>query len=246
MYTIRTLFLGTSVAALTVRGLPAQQRQPEQTALVGVTVIDPASPRPPLRDQTVIIAGARITMVGPRGTTRIPAGARLIMASGKFVIPELWDAHVHFMNTGVTALPLLVAMGVTSVREMGGYIDSTRAWQSRMRDGKLVGPRILTPGPVLESPRYIQGVRDRSVRDPRLALRILPYRIAVADSSSARQAIDSLVKLRVDFVKVRTTASPEAWFGILRAAHRAGLKVAAHQATVDSLTAAADSGQDDL
>lgn len=215
-------------------------------AIVGVTAIDPGSAESPRMDQTIIVSAGRIQAIGPRRTTTIPRGARRIPANGKFVIPGLWDSHAHFMNTGVSALPLFVAMGVTSVREMGGYIDSTRAWRTRMRSGSLVGPRIMTPGPILESPRYLQGVRDRSVRDPRLALRILPYRIEVADSVGAAKAIDSLVKLRVDFVKVRTMASPEAFYGILRAAERAGLKVAAHQSSVVSLRAAVDSGQDDL
>ena len=150
------------------------------------------------------------------------------------------------MNTGVTALPLLVAMGVTSVREMGGYIDSTRAWQARMKAGTLVGPRIVTPGPILESPRYLQGVVERSARgNPQLALRVLPYRIRVGDSIDARHAIDSLVKLHVDFVKVRTSANPGAFYAILREARRAGLRVAGHQQNVP-LPSALDSGQTDL
>jgi imidazolonepropionase-like amidohydrolase len=165
---------------------------------------------------------------------------------GKFAIPGLWDAHVHFMNTGVTALPLFVAMGVTSVREMGGYIDSTRAWQARMKAATLVGPRILTPGPILESPRYLDGVVERSARaKSQLALRVLPYRMRVADSIDARRAIDSLVKLHVDFVKVRTSANPETFYAILREAKRAGLRVAAHQQSMP-IRVALDSGLTDL
>ncbi len=241
------LTFGIAVVLLTGgKSLFAQRGDGDTIAIVGVAVIDPGSAESPPMDQTIIVSAGRIQAIGPRRTTAIPRGARRVLADGKFVIPGLWDSHVHFMNTGVSALPLFVAMGVTSVREMGGYIDSTRAWQARMRAGNLVGPRILTPGPILESPRYLQGVRDRSVRDPRLALRILPYRIEVADSVGAAKAMDSLVKLRVDFVKVRTMASPEAFYGILRAAQRAGLKVAAHQSSVVSLRAAVDSGQDDL
>jgi imidazolonepropionase-like amidohydrolase len=150
------------------------------------------------------------------------------------------------MNTGVTALPLFIAHGVTSVREMGGYIDSTRAWQARMKAGSLIGPRIITPGPILESPRYLQGVVERSTRNPQLALRVLPYRIRVGDSIEARRAIDSLQRLRVDFVKIRTSGSPEAFYATLREARRAGLRVAGHQPNTVSLRSALDSGQTDL
>ncbi len=216
-------------------------------AIVGVTVIDPSSSEPAASDQTILVADGVIRAVGPSSAITIPASARRVDASGKFAIPGLWDAHVHFMNTGVTALPLLVANGVTSVREMGGYIDSTRAWQARMKAGTLVGPRIVTPGPILESPRYLQGVVERSARgNPRLALRVLPYRIRVGDSIEARRAIDSLVKLRVDFVKVRTSANPSAFYAILREARRAGLRVAAHQQSSVSIRSALDSGLTDL
>ncbi len=218
----------------------------ESIAIVGVTVIDPSSAQPAVPDQTILIADGVVRAVGPSATIEIPAGARRVDGRGKFAIPGLWDAHVHFMNTGVTALPLLVANGVTSVREMGGYIDSTRAWQARMKAGLLVGPRIVTPGPILESPRYLQGVVERSERaHSQLALRVLPYRISVSDSIEARRAIDSLVKLRVDFVKVRTSASPAAFFAILREARRAGLRVAAHQQNIP-IGATLDSGLTDL
>jgi imidazolonepropionase-like amidohydrolase len=242
----RTIVVLATFAALhgcaSVRPTPST----DALAIVGVTVIDPSSSEPAVPDQTILIASGVIQAVGPSSTTAILAGARRVDARGKFAIPGLWDAHVHFMNTGVTALPLFVAHGVTSVREMGGFIDSTRAWQARMKAGTLVGPRIFTAGPILESPRYLQGVVERSARaKSELALRVLPYRIGVDDSIEAKRAIDSLVKLRVDFVKVRTSANPAAYYAILREARRAGLRVAAHQQSAP-LRSALDSGQADL
>ncbi len=212
--------------------------------LTGVSVVDPVTGTS-TANQRIIIQGDRIVAVG--SAVRAPAGARVIDARGKFAIPGLWDMHVHFMNTGVTALPLLLAHGVTSVREMGGYIDSTRAWQARMAAGTLAGPRIKTPGPILESPRYLQGVRMRdSAAGGLLAPRILPYRIGVADSAAAERAIDSLVRLGVDFVKIRTTASRTAYLGILGAARRAGLRVAGHQPGAVTLPEAVREGQRDI
>ncbi len=227
--------------------LLAQRTPVVPLAITGVTVIDPASAAAPLRDHTLIIAGGVITTIGPSATTRVPADARRLSGGGKFLIPGLWDAHVHFMNTGRSALPLLLAHGVTSVREMGGFIDSTRVWQAGMAAGTLDGPRIVTPGPILESPRYLQGVRDRSARArSQLADRVLPYRIGIADSQDARRAIDSLLLLHADFVKVRTTATPAAFFAILREARRAGLAVAAHQPGGVGIAAAMDSGLTDM
>jgi len=212
--------------------------------LIGVSVVDPITGSS-TANQRIIIQGDRIVAVGPG--VQAPAGARVIDARGKFAIPGLWDMHVHFMNAGVTALPLLLAHGVTSVREMGGYLDSTRVWRQRMAAGTLSGPRIKTPGPILESPRYLAGVRMRdSATGGLLAPRILPYRIGIADFAAAERAIDSLVRLGVDFVKIRTTASRAAYLGILGAARRAGLKVAGHQPSAVSLAEAVRAGQQDI
>ena len=238
-----------NILTLLLLGLAPNVSTAQSVALTGVTVIDPAtdsSAGSARRDQTILIEKGVIQTVGPSRFIRVPSGARRVNGRGKFVIPGLWDAHVHFMNTGESALPVYLALGVTSVREMGGYIDSTRAWQARMRAGTLAGPRILTPGPILESPRYLDNVRARSTVDPRIGQRVLPYRLGVADTEGARRAIDSLVALRVDFVKIRTTATPEAYFAILREARRAGLKVSGHQPSVASVPMAIDSGQTDI
>jgi imidazolonepropionase-like amidohydrolase len=225
--------------------IPASATSP--VAILGVTVIDPAGARDSPPNQLILVDGGVIQYVGAAAEITLPPGTRLFDAQGKFAIPGLWDAHVHFMNTGVTALPLLVAQGVTSVREMGGFLDSTRAWQARIRAGTLVGPRIVTPGPILESPAYLENVRQRSARlDGRLATRVLPYRLGVAGSDDARRVMDSLKTLGVDFVKIRTVSSPAAYYAILREAKRVGLSVAGHPPGAVSLIAASDSGQRDV
>ncbi|MEO8336391.1 MAG: amidohydrolase family protein [bacterium] len=234
------------LTSLMLAAVLALAAPPQTTALVGVTVVDPGARISAVADQTIIIANGVIQAVGPSASTAIPRGASRVDVHGKFAIPGLWDSHVHFMNATATALPVYLALGVTSVREMGGYIDSTRRWQARMRAGTLAGPRILTPGPILESPGYLQNVRERSVRDPRIGQRVLPYRIGVGTPAEAKAAIDSLLKLKVDFVKIRTTETPESYFAILREAKRAGLLVAGHQPSVVPVVVAVDSGQRDI
>lgn len=214
----------------------------EQVAITRVTVVD-VTGAPSQHDMTVVIEGDRITAVGKSAQVRPPRGARVVDGRGRYLVPGFWDMHIHFMNTGESALPLLVAHGVTSVREMGGRIADTRAWQARMAAGTLVGPRIRTSGPVLESPQYIARVRVRDQRlGGRLAPLVLPYRIGVADAAQARRAVDSIDKLRADFVKIRTAGSRDAYFAILAAARRAGLTVAGHAPTIVSLREASDSG----
>lgn len=220
---------------------------PQSLVITGVTVVDPARVSSASANQTIVIVHGRITALGDAGSVTIPPGARVVEARGKFAMPGLWDAHVHFMNTGPSALALYVALGVTSVREMGGYLDSTRAWQARMAAGTLVGPRIKTPGPILESPRYLAGVRQRDAGlGGRLASRVLPYRVGIADSADARRVMDSLASLRVDFVKIRTVASRAAYLSILAEAKRVGLTVAGHFPGVVDIVGASDAGQKSL
>ena len=232
------------VLLVTPIALSAQVASPaRRVAITHVTVVDVAG-GPSRRDMTVVVDGDLITTVGPASRVAIPRNTRVVDATGRYLIPGLWDMHAHFMNTGESALPLLVAHGVTSVREMGGRIADTRAWQARMAAGTLVGPRIRTAGPVLESPGYFARVRERDERlGGRLAPLVLPYRVAVADAREAQRAVDSVSALRADFVKIRTAASRDAYFGILAAARRAGLTVAGHAPTAVTLREASDSGQ---
>jgi imidazolonepropionase-like amidohydrolase len=119
----------------------------QPVALAHVTVVDPVDslPRP---DQTVLIQGNRITAAGPSGTVRIPTGARLVNGRGKFLIPGLWDMHVHTAITGGRPLlGLYVANGVTGVRDMAGEWDTLTAWRREIAQGTLVGPRIVASGP---------------------------------------------------------------------------------------------------
>jgi imidazolonepropionase-like amidohydrolase len=219
----------------------------ESFAVENVTVVDPESALADLSNVTVLVERGRITAVGPANSVAVPRGASRIDGAGLFIVPGLWDMHVHFMNAGRNALAQYVAYGITTVREMGGYLDSTRAWQRDMRAGRQIGPRLLTPGGMLESQRYLDGVVERSARaGGLLAPRILPYRVGVTSASDARRVIDSIAVLRVDFVKYRTVGSAEALFAILREARVKRLMVAGHRPGVASVEVAADSGQTDF
>ena len=96
-------------------------------AITHVTVIDTTG-APPKSDMTVIVKDQRIVDLGRSDAVRAPAGARLVDGSGKYLIPGLWDMHVHEVfgdwiprNEKVVP-PLFVANGITGVRDMGGEI----------------------------------------------------------------------------------------------------------------------------
>src|SRR5512134_1480426 len=94
--------------------------QAPDLALTNVTVIDVATgARAP--SSVVLISGNRISAVGASANIRIPANARRVDGGGRFVIPGLWDMHVHLSMIGRPALALFLANGVTGVRDMGGH-----------------------------------------------------------------------------------------------------------------------------
>ena len=112
-------------------------------AITHATVIDVTSSTRHA-DQTVIISGNRIAAVGPAGATRVPNGVRIVDGRGGFLIPGLWDMHVHTTGPDADALlPIYVAHGVTGIRDMGADLDQLRTWRAAIGAGSLIGPRIV-------------------------------------------------------------------------------------------------------
>src|SRR5712691_9311490 len=98
-----------------------------------VTVID-ATSAPPQPDMSVVIIGGRIKAIGETQKLTAPRNARVVDARGKFLIPGLWDMHVHtFWGRGSESfLPLFVANGVTGIRDMGAPLAGL-PWLKRWR-----------------------------------------------------------------------------------------------------------------
>jgi hypothetical protein len=191
-------------------------------AITHATVIDVASgARAP--DQTIVVSARRISAVGSNAA--IPSGARVIDARGKFVIPGLWDMHVHNdLPGGRALLPLFIAHGVTGVRDMNGSLRNLRRWQSEIAAGTLVGPRMVLSGP------YVAGSPVP-----------LPHVLARTENDGAA-AVDSLAKLGVDFIKVHNALTPPAFFAVARAARARGIAFAGHVFPPVTPLQASDSG----
>ncbi len=103
-----------------------------------------------LSDQTVIIREGRIAALGPSHDVPVPVGAAVVEGKGRFLVPGFADMHVHLYTEGDVAT--YVANGVTTVRNMAG--DSTHLeFRRRVSAGDMIGPRIVTAGPVIERVR---------------------------------------------------------------------------------------------
>ena len=92
---------------------------------------------------TVVVSGNRIQAVGRDGEVAVPAGAEVIDAAGKSLLPGLWDMHTHLGDDdGV----LNLAAGVTTVRDMANDVDKLQDLRQSWESGAAVGPRVLMAG----------------------------------------------------------------------------------------------------
>ena len=217
-------------APIHIPGVPALSLAAflQLVAITHVTAIDvdKGTARP---DLTVVLDGSRIAAIGPAATTPTPSTARIINARGRYLIPGLWDMHVHtVVPTGRTLLGLYVANGVTGVRDMGGDFATIRRYRSEIAAGMLVGPRIVAAGPYLEG--HGSPIAHIEVHTP----------------EDARRAVDSLASLGVDFVKVHSGLPRESFFAAAREARARHLALAGHLSRNITVEEASDSGQRSL
>lgn len=219
----RRQFLGNSLiagAATVVPNLASSlfAAQTDTLAFTHVTLID-ATGQPTLPDRTVVVASDRIQTIGRSSETKLPKGARVIDASGKYMIPGLWDMHVHFRGgadlipDNEAWLPIFLSYGITGVREMGGDIPETVfRWRSEIANGTRLGPRILSSGPKLDGPK------------PEW-----PGSIPIAGAASARAAVDKVKSMGADFVKIYSRDfPPDVFAAIVDEARKRGLTVGGH------------------
>ena len=197
-------------------------------AITHVTVIDTAG-GPGLADRTVVVSDARI--IGIARNAPIPKGAVIVDGSGKFLIPGLWDMHVHSLNPEwiQTFFPLFIANGITGVRDMARPLADFRRlrdqWRAEIDAGTRLGPRVVAAGPSIDGPKQI-----------------FPY-LSVTTASEAREAVRRLRGEGVDFIKVYTGLPRDAYFAIADEAARQGLAFVGHTPNGVSAMEASDAGQ---
>jgi hypothetical protein len=210
--------------------IPGQTNGDASLAIVSVSVID-ATGAPARSDMTVIVQNGHIVSLGSSAKVSVPKGVRILSGAGKFLIPGLWDAHVHALWDADRAkqfLPLFLANGVTSVREMGGPMpaaDQVR-WRQRVAGGEVVAPDLLVSGPFVDGPRPVYAGS-----------------VAVADPPAARKAVDDLQGFGVDFIKVYSQIPREAYFALADEARKKQIPLVGHVPLQVDVGEASDVGQ---
>lgn len=196
-----------------------------------VDVID-ATGAPMQSDMTVIVQGQRITEVAKSGQVRVPAHANLMDARGKYLIPGLWDMHVHTVfgdwlpRDEKVTLPLFVANGVTGVRDMGGDLAVLKQWRAEIAAGTLLGPRMIIAGPMLDGPV------------PRF-----PSSAPVANAADGRKVVDDLKAQGVDFIKIQSLIPRDGYFAAGDEARKLGIPFVGHVPDAIRASEASDAGQ---
>ena len=206
------------------------QQKPQQNVLAisGVTVID-ATGAPAKPNMTVIITGDQITEIAKTGEVAIPKNAQVVDGKSKFLIPGLWDMHVHAALNGLpeTYFPMFIANGVTGVRDMAvADLEFLKRLRKAMLDGKLLGPRIVA-GQMVDGPMPVWP----------------GYPITISNEAEGRQAVASFKDRGADFIKVYSLIPRPAYFALADEAKKRGITFAGHVPLSVSALEASDAGQ---
>lgn len=172
-----------------------------------------------LEGKVIAIAGDTIHSVFDEALLGTYSATETINAEGKFIIPGLWDVHMHFgggdslIQENKNLLNLYLAHGITSVRDCAADLSpSVLQWREEIAKGELLGPTIFTSGPKLE------GYKSVWVGD-----------IEIGTTEELNRAIDSLQRMNVDFIKITdNTLSPELYLQALMEAKRRGIRTSGH------------------
>jgi imidazolonepropionase-like amidohydrolase len=200
-------------------------------AINHVTIVD-ATGTPPQADMTVVVKDGRIVAIGKSDAVRAPADARAVDGSGKYLIPGLWDMHVHEVfgdwlpQNEKVVLPLFVANGVTGVRDMGGDLDVLKVWRAEIAAGQLLGPRMIIAGPMLDGPV------------PRF-----PSSAPVANAADGRKVVDDLKAQGVDFIKIQSLIPRDGYFAAADEAKKLGIVFVGHVPDAVRASEASNAGQ---
>jgi imidazolonepropionase-like amidohydrolase len=198
----------------------------QSLAIKHVTVID-ATGRDPEPKMTVIVDGNRIVAVGPSRKTHIPAKAVVVDGTGEFLIPGLWDMHVHGASDARAPWShlLFLANGVVGVRDMSGPPDA-HAWRAAQASNEDPSPTIYLGSPIVDG-----------------ANPVWPESIVVTDEAQGREVVEQQRERGADFIKVYSNLSRNAYFAIADEAKKCGIPFEGHVPELVTAAEASDAGQ---
>jgi imidazolonepropionase-like amidohydrolase len=187
-------------------------------AIKGATLLDVRTGRQ-MANRIILVEKGRIKEVGDASNLRIPTDARVIDARAKWVIPGLFDMHVHGSARKDVPIALYVANGITAIRDMGGNITSLRMTRQKIESGEKLGPHLFYTGNVLDG-------------SPPVAP---PISFVVDSNEEAKSAVEFLVSQGADSIKIYNNITEPVLDAIVKAAKPAGKPVGGHVPKATSL-----------
>lgn len=193
-------------AAISAVAAPRAAAPPASVVIRNVTIIDVEAGRA-LPPADVYLNGGRISAIGDPPAAR---PASVIDGAGLYLIPGLFDAHVHYVHPD-TYGPLMVASGVTFVRDLGGFTEPMISLRDQLNSGEILGPRMICTGAIIDG------------QEP-----VWPFSEECTTPEQARDAVRKLKAAGVDQIKVYSKLQPEVYRAAVDEAHKAGLKTVGH------------------
>lgn len=222
--------LGLAALAVTA----CTERPPDYTsglAIENVGVVDVVESET-REGRTVVVEGNRIVEVAPASAVRLGEGVQRVDGSGRYLIPGLWDMHVHFgmpfARDPALELMMSLAHGVTGVRDLGatpGVFRTLKEWRGRFRAGEVPGPRLHMAGVIIDG--------DPPAR---------PHYLTATDEEEGRRVVGRLQEMGADFVKVYDGVPPEAFDAIVEEAKAGDMAIAGHVPDAIGPVAASEAG----
>jgi hypothetical protein len=145
---------------------------------------------------SILVEGERIAAV-ESSTFPAPAGATVVDLKGQTVLPGLIDTHVHSTLMDRESLPLFLAAGVTTARDVGGKLEKVLQLRTDLNSGAQLGPRLFVLGPLLDG------------RDESFGGEFGEILGSVPSVDAVPEKIGHLLKSGVDGVKLYFTMPPE-------------------------------------
>lgn len=225
------LFLAVVTAAVEAASFTraASEERPAAAAADSVWVFRDVHVLPMTTDSPVVLArhavvvrGHAIAWLGPDAEVRVPAGAREIQAAGRYLMPGLIDMHAHVAGS---YLPLFIANGVTTVREMNGSPRRLEL-RERVRQGQLAGPRLIVGSPLLTARAWPVG------------------HLILPDADSANAAAPTLAHAGYDFLKIYDGLSVPTYDALITFARHRRMRVTGHIPSAVGLDGVLAAGQD--
>jgi imidazolonepropionase-like amidohydrolase len=219
---LSTFALGNVSAASAVQSVKAKP-----IAITNVTIVDVKEGR--LQpNMTVVIMDNRIVQVEQSGKANVPKDTLVFNATGKYLIPGLWDMHVHLFHDEEIAFPYLLANGVTGVRDMGATITQINEWKKTLKEGALA-PRLVFSGPALDG---AETLGDGSL-----------MHLNLKTEAEARAAVKELKQFGVNFLKIYTYLPRSVYYAIADEAEKQRVPFAGHVPFAVSAKEASELGQ---